>query len=211
MTATTASPRRARAAHLGPERRRPQVLDAALEVAVRDGIGAVSIRSVATRLGVTRPVVYACFAGRAEMLDALIDREAAAMTASVLQALYGSRSPDDPQAAFVSGFRALLTAAAANPGPWRLLLTGEPGPAVSARFRAARADVQQQATAWIGPAMTRWWNTPGLDRKLPVLIELFMASCESALRTLLDPAGDWTPGELGEMVGTAMYRAFRDA
>lgn len=211
MTATTPSRRRARAPHLGPERRRPQVLDAALEIAIRDGIGAVNVRSVAQYLGVTRPVVYACFADRVEMIDALIDRESASMVASVLEALHSSGGADDPERAFVDGFRSLLAAAAGNPLPWRLLLTGEPDPAISERFRTARAQVQERTTAWIRPAMLRWWNTTDLDRKLPVLIGLFMVSCESAIRSLLDPDNDWTPDDLGEFVGKAMHRAFRDA
>lgn len=68
---------RERAAHLGPERRRPQVLDAALAIAVSDGIAAVTIGAVAQRLKVTRPVVYSCFPDRVELLRALLERELA--------------------------------------------------------------------------------------------------------------------------------------
>ena len=50
---------RVRAAHLGPERRRPQVLDAALKIAVERGSHAVSMEAVAQSMGVTKPVVYA--------------------------------------------------------------------------------------------------------------------------------------------------------
>ena len=43
-------------AHLSvPDRRRPLVLDTALRIAVEDGIGSVSIVSVASAMGVTRP------------------------------------------------------------------------------------------------------------------------------------------------------------
>ena len=66
---------RSRAAHLGPERRRPQVLDAALAIAIERGVPAVTIGAVAERLDVTRPVVYSCFADRVELLHALLDRE----------------------------------------------------------------------------------------------------------------------------------------
>ena len=44
--------------------------------------------------------------------------------------------------------------------------------------------------------MTRWWGTADLDRKLPVLIELFVSSCEAAVRSLLDPQLDWTADQL---------------
>lgn len=211
MTATTSPRGRARAPHLGPERRRPQILDAALEIAIRDGIGAVNIRSVATHLGVTRPVVYACFPDRVAMIDALFDREAASMVASLVDALHNSGGHDDPESAFVAGFRSLLAVAAANPVPWRFLLSGAPDPAASGRFREARAHLRQQVTAWIRPAMLAWWNTADLDRKLPVLTEFFMSSGESALRSLLDPENDWSPDELGEFIGRTVHRAFQAA
>lgn len=202
---------RQRAPHLGPERRRPQVLDAALAIAVRDGIGAVTVGAVAAEMDVTRPVVYACFSDRVDMVEALLDRESAALLEAVLDALRGSGTTLEPEQAFTEGFRSLLAAAATRPDSWHLLLTGEPDPALSERFRAARTLVQAQATAWIGPAMVRWWNTPELGRKLPVLIEFFMSSCEAAVRSLLDDGNDWGPDELGEFVGSAVHRAFRDA
>lgn len=202
---------RTRAAHLGPERRRPSVLDAARAIAVERGIGAVTVGAVAQEMKVTRPVVYACFADRVEMVEALLEREGAALLESVLAALHSSGIADDPERAFVDGFRALLAGAAQTPDSWRLLLAGEPDPAVSERFRAARVLVSDQATAWIGPAMRRWWRTTDLDRKLPVLIELFMSSCESAVRCLLDETNDWGPDDLGDFVGRAVFRAFRDA
>lgn len=202
---------RTRAAHLGPERRRPQVLDAARDIALGDGLGAVNVRTVAEHLGVTRPVVYACFADRVEMVEALLDREAAVLTGSLLEALHSTGVQTDPEQAFVSGFQALLGAVEDNPAPWRLLFAGEPDPAVSERFREARARVQHEATAWIGPAMRAWWGTSDLDRKLPVLIELFMSACESAMRTVLGSAGQWTADDLGAFMGRAVYRALKDA
>jgi len=208
-TATTGA--RARAPHLGPERRRPLVLDAARAIAVRDGIGAINVQAVAQHLGVTRPVVYACFADRVEIVEALIDRETEALTATMLAALHGTGVDADPEAAFVLGFTGLLTAAAGEPDPWRIVFAGEPDAAVATRFRTARAEMQQHATAWIRPAMERWWQTADLDHKLPVLIELFMSSCESAVRSLLDQGNDWGPSELGAFVGRAVHRAFKDA
>ncbi|MFE6507272.1 TetR/AcrR family transcriptional regulator [Nocardioides sp. NPDC057767] len=208
---TTGQAQRARAPHLGPERRRPLVLDAARTIAVADGIGAVTIGSVAAAMGVTRPVVYACFADRVELVDALLDRESSELLEAILAALHGSANPDDPEQAFVDGFRALLDAAAAAPETWRLVFSGEPDPAIAERFRDAKALVQAQATDWIRPAMERWWQTSDLERKLPVLIDLFLSSCESAVRSLLDSSNDWGPDDLGTFMGKALHRAFKDA
>ncbi|HET7734434.1 MAG TPA: TetR/AcrR family transcriptional regulator [Nocardioidaceae bacterium] len=201
---------RPRAAHLGPERRRPEVLDAALAIALRDGVGAVTFVAVAEELGVTRPVVYAVFRDRVELIEALIAREREHLQTSVLAALHSATDPD-PETAFVGGFQALLRTVAEQPVAWRLLMNGVPDPAVTDHFRDARATVTRSATEWIGPAMEHWWHTPDLDRKLPVLIELFMSSAESAVRSLLDHSDTWTPEALGEFVGRAVHRAFKDA
>lgn len=202
---------RARAAHLGPERRRPAVLDAALEIAVDEGLAAVTIGSVATRLGVTRPVVYACYPDRVELVTALLDREATILQESLLTALHSSGGQSDPETAFVIGFRALLAAAEARPSTWRLLVSGEPDPAVSALFRAARTDLLDHATTWIGSAVARWWDIHDLDRKMPVLMELFMSTCEAAIRSLLDDEQAWSTDELGALVGAATTRMFSGA
>lgn len=202
---------RVRAAHLGPERRRPAVLDAALEIAVEDGMAAVTIGTVARHLGVTRPVVYACYPDRVELVSALLDREGTFLKESLLAALHSSGGQKDPEAAFVIGFRALLGAASAHPQTWRLLMSGEPDPAMSARFRAARAEILEHATQWIGSAVERWWQIDDLDRKMPVLMELFMASCEAAIRSLLDETNPWTVEDLGALVGGANFRMFSGA
>src|SRR3954453_302683 len=66
---------RKRAAHLGPERRRPEVLDAALGLFLEHGYDGTSMQAIAERAGVTKPVVYACFPGKDELLWALLTRE----------------------------------------------------------------------------------------------------------------------------------------
>ena len=66
---------RKRAAHLGPERRRPQVLDAALTQFLEHGYDGTSMQAVADEAGVTKPVVYACFASKDELFRALLRRE----------------------------------------------------------------------------------------------------------------------------------------
>lgn len=201
---------KSRAAHLGPERRRPAVLDAALAVAVEHGVSAVTVGSVADHLGVTRPVVYACFGDRVSLLEALVDREAALLLTTAVDALHSSHGPD-AERVFVHGYSAFLTGVAERPDSWRLVFDADPDPAVAPRFRAARQEMSATAQNWIGPALTKWWATSDLEHKLPVLVELFVSSCEAAARSLLDPSNTWRPDELGELYGQAMCRAFSGA
>lgn len=199
---------RPRAQHLGPQRRRPHVLDTALEIAVTDGIAAVTIAAVADRMKVTRPVVYACFADRVELIEALIRREESYLVRGVLEVLPRRRVAAD-EAVFVEGFRALLHTVAARPDTWRLL-TGNPDPAVAGSFGAGRALAVERCTRRLRPTL-RAWGTEAAERKLPALVELWVSAGEGAVRTLLEEPGEWTPDSLGEFVGAAVFRALRHA
>ncbi len=210
MSPNVEVPARARAPHLGPERRRPLILDAALEIAIESGIAAVTIGSVADRVGVTRPVVYKCFGDRVELIQELLQREGALLLDGVLAAMHQATGPD-PEAAFVTGYTALLQFIESRPGAWRLVYSADPDPAVALRFRMARQAVSYHASRWIRPAIVTWWDTQDVDRKLPTLIEIFVSSCEAAARTLLDAESDWSTRELGELYGRMMCNAFRVA
>ncbi|MBF6128177.1 TetR/AcrR family transcriptional regulator [Nocardia brasiliensis] len=199
---------RQRAPHLGPERRRPQVLDTALAIAVEDGIAAVTMAAVADRMGVTRPVVYACFADRVELIEALIQREESYLIDGVIEVL-PPRAVDAGETVFIEGFRALLEKAAVRPDAWRLLY-GNPDPAVADSFGRGRALAIERCTTLLRPTL-RAWGTEDAERKLPVLVEQWVSAGEGAVRTLLADQDGWTPSDLGAFVGAAVYRALRRA
>ncbi|WP_327110601.1 TetR/AcrR family transcriptional regulator [Nocardia sp. NBC_01730] len=199
---------RQRAQHLGPERRRPQVLDTAMAIAVENGIAAVTMAAIAERMRVTRPVVYACFADRVELIDALIQREEGYLVSGVLEVVT-PRDVDAGETVFVEGFRALLAKAAGRPDAWRLVY-GNPDPAVADSFGRGRALVVERCTELLRPTL-RAWGTEDADRKLPVLVEQWVSTGEGAVRALLADEGNWTPQELGAFVGAAVYRALRQA
>jgi len=197
---------RTRAAHLGPERRRPQVLDAALRLVVARGVSEVSMEAVAQELGVTRPVVYACFASRDELLLALLAREEQRLLGGVLSAL--PRRPDfsDPERLLVEGFQALLRVVAQHADSWRLVFAQGPDPAIADRYGDARRRVAQQVAALMGPAL-KLRGVKEVARKLPVLVEMFMSMGDGAVRVLVQGDTRWTPDELGAYVGRMVLAA----
>lgn len=199
-----------RAAHLGPERRRPQVLDSALAIAVTLGPGAVTMTSVAEHLGVTKPVVYACFATRDELLLALLEREERRLLDGVLAALPAEPALEDPKRMLVDGFRALFKTVAERPDSWRIVFAAGADPAVAERFQRGRALVAAQVAALMRPALSRW-GVAEIDRKLPVLVEIFMGAAEGAVRVSLGPDSGWSTDDLGEFVGGTVFRALRNA
>jgi AcrR family transcriptional regulator len=106
-----------------PERRREQLLDAALRVIVQQGYEGVSIEAIARTAGVTRPVIYDHFANLGTLLKALIEREehyALDQLATVVP-----DRPDrhgEPAELFAAGVRRFLDSVAGRPDSWRVIL-----------------------------------------------------------------------------------------
>ncbi|MBU9766015.1 TetR/AcrR family transcriptional regulator [Mycobacterium sp. TNTM28] len=198
---------RTRAEHLGPQRRRPQVLDTALEIAAADGVGAVTMGAIAARLGVTRPVVYACYPGRGEVLAALLQRETDRVLADLSAMLPPPRTGSIEQL-FTDGFRELLAVVQDQPAPWRIMFATDLDPVLSTAISQGRAQLSAQVAAVMRPLLVRRQVTD-VDHLLGPLSEVFLAISEAAIRMLLDEAQHWTPASLAAVVGPAAYRALR--
>lgn len=203
------SPRN-RAAHLGPERRRPAVLDAALQLALTHGIRGVSMEAVAQELGVTKPVVYACFASRGELLNALLEREEQRLFAGVMAALPQGPDFSQPEQLFDLGFQALLKAVAEHRDAWRLVFTPDPDSAIAERYGQARQRIARQVATLMEPGL-RLRGVQDIERKLPVLVELFMSMGDGAVRALLLQGNTWSPEELGSYIGHIVLAALQKA
>jgi AcrR family transcriptional regulator len=105
-----------------PEKRREQLIDAALTVILEQGYEGVSIEAVARTAGVTRPVVYDHYPNLAQLLQALIEREERYALAQLDEVV-----PDDPgerdlAELLASGVRQFLIAVASRPATWRIIL-----------------------------------------------------------------------------------------
>lgn len=199
---------RPRAAHLGPERRRPQVLDTALAIVLEDGIDAVTMGALAERLGVTRPVVYACFADRDEVLQALLEREQQRLVRDVLGALPTDVAQHDPRHMLIETFRALLRAVVANPGPWRALFAAGGHPAIASSFASSRATVASRVAPMLSAVLRRRGGA-GLERRLPVLADYCIAVGERAIRTVL--ADNARPDDLADLTATFLFHALKES
>ncbi|MEW2479792.1 TetR/AcrR family transcriptional regulator [Mycobacterium sp. NPDC049093] len=196
---------RGRAEHLGPDRRRPQVLDTALDIAAHQGLADVTMGTIARCLGVTRPVVYACYPGRGEVLAALLDRETDAVLASLLELLPPERTGSIEQL-FVDGFHALHSTVRERPASWRIIFAADPDPVLTAAIVAGRERIRGQLATAMRPLLQRW-QVADVDVTLPMLVEVFLAICEAAVRKMLADDGD---AELvAETFGKAAYRAMR--
>lgn len=177
------------APRLPPAERREQLLDAALELTVRDGYGGVTMEAVAREVGVTKPVVYDAFPNRGELLRALLQREerrALEQLGAVLGA--DTETGDDPDTLLADGFRAFLQAVRETPATWRLLLLPTEGTPdiVRAHVDQGRAQVEARLQELLGWAVGRGAIAPDTDVEL--LSHAIRALGEhDALLVLADP------------------------
>jgi AcrR family transcriptional regulator len=193
---------RPRAAHLGPERRRPLVLDAALRLFVEHGFGGVSMEMIADAAGVTRPVVYDCYPNKTALFDALLEREQQQIVSHVVAALPQQPNFNDSEALLAESFTAFLTAAAVVPDSWRVVFLSEHGsqPEVARRVGRARAIVTDRVSQLAEAVLARG-GTADADRKARLVAHLVVGMAEASVRLMLDGGDEWTPAELGALLG----------
>lgn len=201
MATVNGEPRTARARHLGPARRRPLVLDGALRLLLSRDSSDVSMEAIADICGVTKPVVYSCFPSKTELLGALLEREEQRMLAHVAAALPEQPNFEDPAAGTRASFTSFLTAVAAEPDSWRLMLLAERGNEPEIRRRVARGrQVQVEAVRGLNLAVYEAAGVPDAERKAEVSARAMVAAGEMAAGLILDQPDRWTPEELAEML-----------
>jgi AcrR family transcriptional regulator len=196
--------KRRRAAHLGPERRRPQVLDAALELFLERGYDGTSMQAVADQAGVTKPVVYACYPSKDTLFRALLEREEGRIL-SEIQAAFEGTELSDPESTLIEGYTGFLRAVAASPDVYRLIFLGEGGgnTAVARRIQRGR-EAQIEALS----VLARGWlqlrdgdGGLGQERTARLLGNAIAGLAESGARLMLSESDDWTPETLGRELG----------
>ncbi len=204
---TTTKSRR-RAEHLGPERRRPLVLDAALRMFVEHGYAGTSMDAIAAAASITKPVVYECYPSKEELFGALLEREEQRLLSAVRTALPEAVRVEGVRELLVNGFTALFAAAASAPDSWRVVFGSEHGaePAVARRFRRGRAAVVSQVELLIKPVLGEA-KVEDATRRAPLYAELLASIGEGGVRMLLSSASDWTPEELGPLMADLAARA----
>jgi AcrR family transcriptional regulator len=199
--------KRERAAHLGPERRRPLILDAALKLFVVHGYNGTSMESIAAAAEITKPVVYDCFSGKQELFEALLRREERRLMDSVAAAFPTELDYTNIEGLVSNAFNALFSAASAAPDSWRVVFDSEHGsaPAVTRRVRRARSTVVSQIGSLIEPYL-RSVGVERPERKAPVLAELLASVGEAGVRIQLAAPGEWKPDELAALLGRVVAR-----
>jgi AcrR family transcriptional regulator len=199
---------RTRAPHLGPERRRPLILDAAFRLFLDRGYEGTSMEAIADAAGVTKPVVYACYPSKDELFQALLAREEQRVLGQIQDALPAAADLSDPERTLVEGFTAFLKAVAASPAAYRVVFLGEGGAnaAVARRVQRGR-EMQVEAVT----ALARTWleaRSGGGDPEAAARLagHLIVGLAEAGARAMLSEPEGWSPETLGAMLGRLAVR-----
>src|SRR5688500_8632534 len=203
---------RKRAAHLGPERRRPLVLDAAHDLFLANGFDGTSMDAIAQAAGVSKPVVYDCFASKDELFTAMLDREEERVLRETEAALRTQGGATDPEGALIRGFDAFLTAVAESPDIYRVVFLGEGGGNEVVAGRIARGLERQ---AQLAATITRRWvegladieDEAEAEAVAQLLGQTIVGLAQVGARTLLRDPERWTPATLAEKLGRMVWAA----
>lgn len=200
-----AKPRRRYAPRMAPEKRREQLIDAALSVIVEQGYEGVSIESIARVAGVTRPVIYDHFSNLGRLLQALIEREEAyALTQLDDVVPAAPQGEGDPPAMFAAGVRRFLDAVASRPNTWRIILLPPEGtPAiVREHVETNRARLLKRLTEFVGWAVQQ--SGIGADLDIEICARAILRLSEEAGRMVLTDPDRFSPERYERFARTIM-------
>ena len=205
-----AKPRRRYAPRMPPEKRREQLIDAALSVIVEQGYEGVSIESIARTAGVTRPVIYDHFSNLGRLLQALIEREEAYALAQLVT--WCARAADlaaDPPALFAAGVRRFLDAVASRPDTWRIILLPPEGtPAiVREHVETNRARLLARLEELVALAVKRSGIPADLD--IEICARAILRFSEEAGRMVLTDPERFSPERYERFARTIMELIWR--
>ena len=181
------------------------MLDAALALFLEHGYDGASMQAIADGAGVTKPVVYACFASKDELFRALLAREEERILGEI-QAAFRDADLSDPEATLIEGYTGFLGAVASSPDVYRLIFLGEGGGnmAVAHRIQRGRqAQIDQLARLARTWLEARDGDAPKaeIERTAQLLGYAIAGLAESGARLLLSEPESWTPETLGRELG----------
>jgi AcrR family transcriptional regulator len=188
---------------------RARILDAAWELACRDGLAAITLREVARRVGMRAPSLYTYFGSKNAMYDAMYAEGARQLA----ETLAGRPQADDPRETLRGRMRLFTGFCIADPVRYQLLLerpvpdfapTPESFQITVAALAGTRADLEAAGVAGepaldvfraliTGLVTLQVANDPGGDRWIRLqddAFDMFFAHYADGTRGAAPPAGE---------------------
>lgn len=201
-----AEPKRRRQPRMPIEVRREQVLDAALRVVMEHGYAAATMEAIARKAELAKPRVYTAYPGRGPLLHALLVREQLHAVQDLADAMPELTDDADFDETLRAAARNLLTAVAARPTAWRLLmLPAEDGPR---EVREHSAKTRRYAVRRLRELLE--WGRERREGLAELDVELMayslLAAGEQAVRLLLANPKAYPPHRFDAFVGGVLAR-----
>jgi AcrR family transcriptional regulator len=192
--AQSTKPRRRRAPRGQGAALRGAILEAARQLLAETGSEeAVSVRSVAEKVGVTTPSIYRHFKDKDDLMDAVCSDVFGALANALAKAADGAAGPLDR---LLAQGRAYIDFALANSEEYRMVFMG--GCAPTNTDDVLTNDCFSQVIAAVGACMEAGIFPSSPDGPLPVAMRLFAAVHGLAALLICKPWMPW--GDVGSMV-----------
>jgi AcrR family transcriptional regulator len=156
--------------------RREQLLDIGRALFAERGFDATSIEEIASRAGVSKPVVYEHFGGKEGIYAVVVDRE----MQHLLDAITGALSAGHPRALLEQAALALLNYIEHDTDGFRILVRDSPVASSTGTFASLISDIASQVEHILGQEFA----VRGYDSKLAGLYS-------QALVGMVALAGQW--------------------
>jgi len=143
------------------QERRTQLLDVGRRLFAERGFEAASIEEVASRAGVTKPVVYEHFGGKEGLYAVVVDREMERLLGGVTGALSGGSARDLLEQAA----QAFLIYIEEQPDGFRILVRDSPVASSAGTFASLISDIASQ----VEHILAKEFKVRGYDTKLASL------------------------------------------
>jgi AcrR family transcriptional regulator len=180
------------------------ILDAALDVFQRHGYEGASMDAIAAAAGVSKPVLYDCFAGKQELFTELLTREEERVMSQITAAIPATPDADDIEGVLTRGLAAFLRTVEESPRTYRVILLGEGGAnaAVERRVRRGRRRLALALAVLVAPLIAG----PRREERAELAGHAIVAIGEAGARMLLDGRGGWTPERVAQQLGPMMAK-----
>ncbi|BEP12304.1 TetR/AcrR family transcriptional regulator [Acidothermaceae bacterium B102] len=138
--------------------RREQLLDVGRSLFAEKGYEGTSVEEIASRAGVSKPVVYEHFGGKEGLYAVVVDREVSRMLGTVTEGLSGGTARELLEQAAM----ALLSYVENDSDGFRILVRDSPVASASGTFASLISDIAGQVEHILG----REFKTRGFDPQL---------------------------------------------
>jgi AcrR family transcriptional regulator len=138
--------------------RRQQLLDIGRALFAERGFDAASIEEIASRAGVSKPIVYEHFGGKEGLYAVVVDRE----MQSLLDRVTGALTAGHPRELLEQAALALLTYVEDEPDGFRILVRDSPVASATGTFSSLLNDIASQ----VEYILAREFKSRGYEPKL---------------------------------------------